>query len=65
MTAVAGLYGANCSLEDCLIIWRSYIHVCRVSANPQAQTLYGGRMTHARLREAGSVTAEAIEGLHK
>ena len=63
MTAVAGLYGANCSLEDCLIIWRSYI--CRVSANPQAQTLYGGRMTQARLREVGSVTAEAIEGLHK
>ena len=36
-----------------------------VSANPQAMTLYGGRMTAARLREVGSVTSEAIERLHK
>ncbi|XP_061170821.1 transcription termination factor 2-like [Saccostrea echinata] len=35
------------------------------AANPQAQTLYGGRMTAARLREVGSVTKEAIEKLHK
>lgn len=28
-------------------------------------TLYGGRMTAARLREVGSVTTEAIEKLHK
>ena len=36
-----------------------------VSANPQAMTLYGGRMTAARLKEVGSVTKEAIEKLHK
>lgn len=35
------------------------------AANPQAMTLYGGRMTAARLREVGSVTKEAIEKLHK
>ena len=35
------------------------------TANPQAMTLYGGRMTSARLREVGSVTSEAIERLHK
>ena len=34
-------------------------------ANPQAMTLYGGRMTAARLREVGSITSEAIERLHK
>ena len=34
-------------------------------ANPQAMTLYGGRMTAARLKEVGSVTKEAIEKLHK
>ena len=35
------------------------------SANPQMMTLYGGRMTAARLLEVGSVTTEAIERLHK
>ncbi|KAK3610427.1 hypothetical protein CHS0354_016603 [Potamilus streckersoni] len=35
------------------------------AANPQAMTLYGGRMTAARLREVGSVTKDAIEKLHK
>ena len=36
-----------------------------MTANPQAMTLYGGRMTAARLREVGSVTKEAIEKLHR
>lgn len=34
-------------------------------ANPQMKTLYGGRMTADRLKEVGSVTRDAIEGLHK
>ncbi|XP_064597391.1 transcription termination factor 2-like [Liolophura sinensis] len=34
-------------------------------ANPQMKTLYGGRMTADRLKEVGSVTKDAIEGLHK
>lgn len=34
------------------------------AANPQMQTLYGGRMTTARLREVGSVTNDAIKKLH-
>ncbi|XP_005107364.1 transcription termination factor 2 [Aplysia californica] len=35
------------------------------AANPQAMTLYGGRMTAQRLREVGSITTEAIDKLHK
>ncbi|ESO95145.1 hypothetical protein LOTGIDRAFT_232224 [Lottia gigantea] len=35
------------------------------AANPQAMTLYGGRMTAARLREVTTVTKEALEKLHK
>ena len=41
------------------------MHVFGIAANPQMNSLYGGRMTQARLREVGSVTAEAIERLHK
>ncbi|CAG5131816.1 unnamed protein product, partial [Candidula unifasciata] len=35
------------------------------ASNPQAMTLYGGRMTAQRLREVGSITTEAIDKLHK
>ncbi|KAK6185605.1 hypothetical protein SNE40_007803 [Patella caerulea] len=35
------------------------------AANPQAMTLYGGRMTAARLREVTTITSEALEKLHK
>ncbi|XP_059160044.1 transcription termination factor 2-like [Physella acuta] len=36
-----------------------------LDTNPQAMTLYGGRMTAQRLKEVGSITTEAIEKLHK
>lgn len=49
--------------------FRLYLHGCETvfvsSANPQAMTLYGGRMTAARLQQVGDVTAEAIERIHK
>ena len=61
-----------------LLILLCYVHALRkmwiihfylkkfyFPANPQAMTLYGGRMTAARLREVGSITSEAIERLHK
>ncbi|BFY97124.1 hypothetical protein BsWGS_00165 [Bradybaena similaris] len=35
------------------------------ASNPQAMTLYGGRMTAQRLREVGSITTDAIDKLHK
>ncbi len=35
------------------------------TANPQMMTLYGGRMTTARLKEVGNITTEALERLHK
>ncbi|XP_064631066.1 transcription termination factor 2-like [Lineus longissimus] len=35
------------------------------AANPQAMTLYGGRMNAARLKQVGSITEEAIIRLHK
>ncbi|XP_074643058.1 transcription termination factor 2-like [Tubulanus polymorphus] len=35
------------------------------AANPQAMTLYGGRMTKDRLKQVGAVTTDALERLHK
>jgi hypothetical protein len=35
------------------------------AANPQAMTLYGGKMNAARLKQVGSITEEAIIRLHK
>ncbi|XP_070539750.1 transcription termination factor 2-like [Ptychodera flava] len=35
------------------------------AANPQLQSLYGGRMTSARLRQVTAVTRDAIDKLHK
>ncbi|KAK3765709.1 hypothetical protein RRG08_026184 [Elysia crispata] len=35
------------------------------AANPQALTLYGGRMTVQRLREVGSITTDALNKLHQ
>lgn len=35
------------------------------AANPQALTLYGGRMTAQRLREVGSITTDALNKLHQ
>uniref|UniRef100_A0A2C9K2C0 Transcription termination factor 2 n=1 Tax=Biomphalaria glabrata TaxID=6526 RepID=A0A2C9K2C0_BIOGL len=36
-----------------------------LASNPQAMTLYGGRMTAQRMREVGSITTEAIDKIHK
>ncbi|GFN88634.1 transcription termination factor 2 [Plakobranchus ocellatus] len=35
------------------------------AANPQALTLYGGRMTAQRLREVGTITTDAVNKLHQ
>ncbi|XP_013392990.1 transcription termination factor 2 isoform X2 [Lingula anatina] len=35
------------------------------AANPQAMTLYQGRMTASKMRQVGAVTAEAIETIHR
>ncbi|KAH9492952.1 transcription termination factor, RNA polymerase II [Bulinus truncatus] len=36
-----------------------------LASNPQANTLYGGRMTAQRMREVGMITTDAIDKIHK
>ncbi|XP_077992870.1 transcription termination factor 2-like [Glandiceps talaboti] len=47
--------------QQCQPSYMSY----QYAANPQLQSLYGGRMTSARLREVTAVTRDAIDKLHK
>ena len=48
-----------------MVITLYVLHLVLITAQPQMQQLYGGRMTVSRQQEVSSTIKDAIEKLHK